>query len=94
MAVSKFYEDTLLSLDNNISTCAILLDLSKAFDSVSRDILLFKLYNYGIRGNIYDLIKSYLQERKQFIQYNDKKSNLIPTKVGVPQGSILSPLFF
>ena len=94
MAVSKFYEDTLLSLDNNISTCAILLDLSKAFDSVIRDILLFKLYNYGIRGNIYDLIKSYLQERKQFIQYNDKKSNLIPTKVGVPQGSILSPLFF
>ena len=73
---------------------AILLDLSKAFDSVSRDILLFKLYNYGIRGNIYELIKSYLQERKQFIQYNDKKSKLIPTKVGVPQGSILSPLFF
>ena len=94
LAVSKFYEDTLLSLDNNISTCAILLDLSKAFDSVSRDILLFKLYNYGIRGNIYELIKSYLQERKQFIQYNDKKSKLIPTKVGVPQGSILSPLFF
>ena len=94
MAVSKFYEDTLLNLDNNISTCAILLDLSKAFDSVNRDILLFKLYRYGIRGNINKLIKSYLEGRKQFIEYNNNLSQLTEVKIGVPQGSILSPLLF
>ena len=94
LAVAKFYEDTLINLDNNFTTCAIILDLSKAFDSVNREILLFKLYKYGIRGNIHNLIRSYLKNRTQYIQYNNNNSELTNVNVGVPQGSILSPLLF
>ena len=94
LAVCKFYEDVLSNLNNNQDTCAILLDLSKAFDSVNRNILLHKLYNYGIRGPTYKLLESYLSNRNQFIHVNSTKSNIWPTDTGVPQGSVLSPLLF
>ena len=50
LAITKFYEDILTNLNNNHANFALFLDLSKAFDSVNRDILLSKLYIYGIRG--------------------------------------------
>ena len=94
MAIVRFYEDILFNLDNNKAVCAIFLDLSKAFDSVNKNILLGKLYRCGIRGNTHDLINSYLSNRKQFIQINDIKSESCSTMIGVPQGSCLSPLLF
>ena len=69
-------------------------DLKKAFDTVSRKTLLIKLSNYGIRGVAYDLIHSYLHNRKQFVSDNQSKSDLKLTHCGVPQGSSLGPLFF
>ena len=94
LAMCKFYEDALTSLNEKNAMCAILLDLSKAFDSVNRNILLYKLYNYGIRGPAYTLLESYLSNRKQFIQVNNIKSNTHETNIGVPQGSVISPLLF
>ena len=94
MAISEFYEKLLESSDENKGTCAILLDLKKAFDSVDRQILLFKLKSYGIRGNMWNLIKSYLSNRTQFIKNGVLKSNLNDVNVGVPQGSVLGPLLF
>jgi hypothetical protein len=94
LAVAKFHEDTLTNLDNNYATCAILLDLSKAFDSVNRRILLQKLYMYGIRGIAYNLIESYLKNRSQYIEVGKVKSTHCAVEVGVPQGSVLSPLLF
>ena len=94
LATSKFCEDILTNLNDNNPTCAILLDLSKAFDSVDRDILLFKLYKCGIRGNMHSLLKSYLSSRSQYIQVDNTKSSLCNVNVGVPQGSIISPLLF
>ena len=70
------------------------LDLAKAFDSVSHDILLSKLEKYGIRGNVLDLFKSYLSQRYQFVELEGKKSPLALIEYGVPQGSILGPLLF
>ena len=60
--------------DNNYSTCLILLDLSKAFDTVNHKILLNKLEKYVIRGNSLTLIRSYLTNRKQTVHINNTYS--------------------
>ena len=94
LATTKFYEDTLNHLNNGEACCAILLDLSKAFDSVDRQILLYKLSKYGIRGTPLKLLQSYLTNRFQYIKNNNIKSKLWPSKVGVPQGGVISTLLF
>ena len=72
----------------------VMLDLSKAFDTVDHGILMSKLYNYGFRGTVYNLIKSYLTDRKQYVHCNKTTSDILSVKIGVPQGSVLGPLFF
>ena len=81
-------------MNDKKNTCAIFLDLAKAFDSVSHDILLRKLEKYGIRGNVLELFKSYLSDRFQFVSLENSSSSLIRILFGVPQGSILGPLLF
>ena len=60
------------------------IDLSKAFDKVSHSKLLHKLSYYGISGNLYKWLKSYLLDRKQRVKINDSFSNLSPVISGVP----------
>ena len=60
-------------------------DLKKAFDTVSHNILLTKLNNYGIRGVAHTLICSYLDNRQQFVSMKQSQSNLKPIRVGVPK---------
>ena len=72
----------------------IFLDLKKAFDTVSHDILLLKLDHYGIRGNAYNLLKTYLTGRKQFVSVNEAISSTADIEYGVPQGSNLGPILF
>ena len=73
---------------------SIFLDLSKAFDTLNFDILLRKLQHCGIDGNSLNLIKSYLTNRFQYVQFENSDSSLLEVKTGIPQGSILGPLFF
>ena len=56
--------------------------------------MLEKLNHYGIRGNALNWFESYLNNRKQFVTYNNVKSSMKTIKCGVPQGSILGPLLF
>ncbi len=94
--VIQLIKDTVLANDKRTKdfTIATFLDLSKAFDTVSHDILLTKLNHYGVRGISNDWFKSYLTNRFQFTQIDDIKSSLEMTVCGVPQGSILGPLLF
>ena len=82
------------SLENGNYVVGVFLDFSKAFDTVDHKILLAKLCHYGIRGSALDWFSSYLTNRKQFVTYNNERSELMNINCGLPQGSILGPLFF
>ena len=73
---------------------AIFLDLSKAFDRVWHDGLIYKLKVNDISGNILQLLQNFLKDRKQRVVLNGKSSKWKSISAGVPQGSFLGPLFF
>ena len=78
--------------ENNCFTLGIFIDLSKAFDTVDHQILISKLNNYGVKGKNLSWFKSYLENRKQYLNYSNDVTNLAQIKCGVPQGSILGSL--
>ncbi len=74
-------------------TLSDFLDLSKAFDTLNPEILLQKLKCYGITGIALNVMESYITNTKQFVVIDDIKSEMLPMKTGIPQGSILGPFF-
>jgi len=72
----------------------IFLDLSKAFDTINHETLIYKLESYGIRNNELLLLKNYLSNRKQYTEIDNVRSREESITTGVPQGSILGPLLF
>ena len=93
-AILDLKEFLLESLDKRKISAVLFLDLQKAFDTVSHDILLCKLKHYGVRGLPHQLLSSYLSNRKQYVTINGVKSDLEYIRWGVPQGSVLGPLLF
>ena len=94
LALLELIEDITTSLDNKKSTIGVFIDLKKAFDTIDHNLLLQKLEHFGIRGITYEWIKSYLSNRKQYVQIDDVKSDPLNVICGVPQGSILGPKLF
>ena len=72
----------------------MLTDLSKAFDCIAHDLLIAKLAAYGFRDTASRYIYSYLSNRKKCVRMNNRFSNYQKIISGVPQSSILGPIFF
>ena len=81
-------------MDNYKIPTTVLIDLSKAFDTLNHDILLSKLGYYGVFGVELHLLSNYLSDRVQYVEYLGAISQSRSIGVGVPQGSILGPLIF
>ena len=94
LATLEFLDRIMIEMDKDKTPLSIFLDLSKAFDTIDHDILLYKLHYYGFRNKSFSLIKSYLENRQQYVQIENVKSVPLPIRTGVPQGSILGPLLF
>ena len=84
------------SFDYNLSVdvIGVFLDISKAFEKVWHDDLIFKLKTYGIDGKLLKLLKSYLKDRQQRFLLSGQTSSWKNILAGVPQGSVLEPLLF
>ena len=93
-ALVRIQDDILYSLDNRNTVILVLLDLSAAFDTVDHRLLLDKLHEIGIRDNAHRWIQSYLSQRTQAVKVDNVTSRSVGLCSGVPQGSVLGPLFF
>ena len=90
----SFINDLAKSYDNGTQTDVIFMDIAKAFDTVPHNRLRHKLQWYGIVGNAYQWISSFLSDRHQKVVIDNILSDLVPVRVvsGVPQGTVLGPV--
>ncbi len=94
-ALIKIINDVHFNTDSGKISVLVLLDLSAAFDNVVYNILLERLENWvGLSGMVLKWFRSYLEERSYYVRLGEHKSKWTSMTYGVPQGSIISPLFF
>ena len=69
-------------------------DLSKGIDTINREILLYKLSQYGLHTTVIKWLKSYLSHRSQLVRIRQKISTTTFVNIGVPQGTVLGTVLF
>ena len=92
--LSRLTENWKATLDSNLFTGAVLIDLSKTFDCISHDLLIAKLHAYEFSFETLTFLNSYLRNRKQCVKINNICSDFLKNFSGVSQGSILSLILF
>ena len=80
--------------NRNRDSLAVYIDFKKAFDTVNHTLLIDKLLDMNLGQNFANWTRSYLQNRTVKTHANNKTSNTLPITCGVPQGSVLGPLYF
>ena len=90
----KFKDDITKAMKRREITLAVFAGYSKAFDTVDFRLLINKLHNLNFSKWFLYWLTSYLTNRRQYVQINDKLSNNTMTSFGVPQGSIFGPVLF
>ena len=93
-SIAQFTGYVSKSLDMRLPTFATFIDFHKAFDCVQHSILIGKLAEINLDNNVFDWVRSYLSERKQRVLANGAYSTYQSVTQGVPQGSVLGPLFY
>ena len=93
-ALLVMIENWKLSLDSSRFAGGILMDLSKAFDTINHELMIAKLHAYGFNTNTLEIILDYLSNCWQRIKINTTFSTWSEILAGVPQGSVLGPNFF
>ena len=86
--------DWTISISNKKSVTVAYIDYKSAFDCISHPKPLLKLSSYGITGNLYFWIKSFLTSRTQIVKINSSNSLSCPVTSGVVQGSVIGPMLF
>ena len=84
LASSRFVNELVQNMDNFETPTSILIDLSKAFDTLNHDIMLYKLKFYGISGIALKFFSSYLTRRLQYVDYLENTSQVQSIAMGVP----------
>ena len=83
-----------MSFDNGFEVKDVFLDISKAFNKVWEEGIIFKLKQNGISGKLLSVLFDFLKDRKQRVTLNGQVSSWKGLNADVPQGSILGPLLF
>ena len=90
----KFRDDIRKALNRNEVTMSVLIDYSKAFDTIDHQILLKKLVSLNLSNSSIKIIMSYLTSRHQYVQIDDQSSYRLPIYFGVPQGEYIGTSAF
>jgi hypothetical protein len=90
----KVIDDLLDNINEGYINGSCFFDLSKCFDTIDHELLLFKLERYGIGGNALQWFSDYLADRTQAVRFQNQLSDLKSISTGVPQGSVLGPILF
>ena len=94
IALIEFMENIIRFLDEGNYSISVFVDLTKAFITIDRDILLHKLEQYGLHGHANMYLRFYLSNRFQYTTKDEASSTHRQVRCGVPQGSVLGPLLF
>lgn len=93
-ALLQVTDDIYKAYDDGLNTCLIMLDFSKAFDTLHHNILLQKLHYFGFSDDVVSFFNSYLKDRRQRVRIGDEVSCWVNVDQGVLQESILGPILF